>query len=65
MVARQAAGRHHALQMFMGKILATYTASRQPQSAGSDVFNVHEKCDAACSRDLGNDNGYTEPSSAL
>ena len=26
--------------------------------------NMREKCDAACSRDLSNDSGYTEPSSA-
>ena len=26
--------------------------------------NMREKCDAACSRDLGNDSGYTEPSLA-
>ena len=29
-----------------------------------DIFNMREKCDAACSRDIGNDNGHTEPSSA-
>ena len=28
-----------------------------------DIFNMREKCDAACSRDIGNDSGYTEPSS--
>ena len=36
-----------------------HTAIHQPQSAGSDLFDVHERCDAACSRDLGNDSGYT------
>ena len=54
--------------MFMVKVLPTATASHQEQSAGSDrrldVFNMREKCDAACNRDLGNDSGYTEPSLA-
>ena len=27
-----------------GKVMPTSTASHQPQCAGSDVFNVHEKC---------------------
>ena len=61
-------GCRNTLQMFMGKVLPTSTASNQPQSAGSDwrldVFNVCEKCDASCSRDLGNYSGYTELSSA-
>ena len=52
------------LQMFMGMVLPTSSDSHQPQSVGSDVFSVHEKCDAACSRDFGNDSGYTEPSLA-
>ena len=29
-----------------------------------DALNMCEKCDAAGSRDLGNDSGYTETSSA-
>ena len=47
------------------EVLPNATTSHQPQSAGSDrrldVFNMREKCDTACSRDLGNDSGYTEP----
>ena len=61
-------GCRNMLQMFMGKFLPTSSTSHQPQSAGSDllldVFNVCEKCDAACSRDLGNGSVLTEPSSA-
>ena len=42
--------------MLMGKVLPTATASHQLQSAGSDprlnIFNMREKCDVACSRDL-------------
>ena len=54
--------------MFMEKVLPTATSSHQEQSAGSyrrlDAFNMREKCNAACNGDLGNDSGYTEPSSA-
>ena len=50
--------------MFPGKVLPTSTASHQPQSAGSVVFKVHEKCDAACSRDLDSDRVFAEPSLA-
>ena len=60
----QATGCYHTLQLFMGKVLPLSTTSNQPQSASSDVFNVHKKCDAACSRDLGNDSGYAGSSSA-
>ena len=42
--------------------------AHQPQPAASDpnwgVFNMHEKCDVACSRDLGHEGGYTELSTA-
>ena len=38
--------------------------SLQPQPAASNprlsVFNMHEECDAACSRDLGHDNSCKE-----
>ena len=50
--------------MFMGKVLPTSIASHQPQSAGSGVFNEHEKCDVACSRDSDGGSGQTELSSA-
>ena len=54
--------------MFVGKVLQTATAPNQLKSAGSDlrpyVFKLREKCDVACNRNLDNDSGYTEPSSA-
>ena len=54
------------LQMLMLKFLPTATAFHQSQSVSSDrridVFNMREKCDDACSGDIGS--GYTELSSA-
>ena len=53
------------MQMCFGQVPPAGPPSHQPQSAASDqrsgVFSLREECDAACSDDLGNDSGYTEP----
>ena len=64
----QRAGCNHTLQMCMGQVAPIAFPSHQPQSVPSDqrprVLNIREECDAAYSRDLGYEGGYTEPSLA-
>ena len=51
-----------------GKFYYLPSPSHQPQSApcgqSYGVFNMCKECNAACSRDLGHDRGYTEQSVA-
>ena len=62
------AGCNHTLLLCLGQVPQTASPSHQPKPAASDprsgVFNMCEKCDAACSRDLGHEGGYAEPSPA-
>ena len=43
----------------------TYQLSSSPSDQRLGVLIMCEECDAACSRDLGHEGGYTEPSPAL
>ena len=53
-------GCEHTLQMCMRQVPPIATSSQQPPSAPfwSGVHNIRE-CDAACSRDLDHEGGYT------
>ena len=58
------AGWDHTLQMCMEQVPPIASPFHQPHSAPSDqrssVLIMLQECDAACSRDLGHEGGYTE-----
>ena len=51
------------LQICLGQVPTATSPPHQPQPAifdqRSSVFNLYEKCNAACSRNMGYDCGYT------
>ena len=55
--------------MYMGQVPPIASPTHQLSSAPSDqrlgVLIMCEECDAACSRDLDHEGGYTEPSPAV
>ena len=59
---------NYDVTMLAGQVPAIASPSHQPPSAPSDqrygVLILCEECDATCSRDLGHEGGYTEPSLA-